>query len=374
MSTQSMLLLGAGAAASLAAVWTLAGFSESSNMRFTPRVIAAAAVGLLGEAAAYGRAPAELRSDLSLPLLFGIASVVALSVGAAKLEAALAEKDGPRVIRRAAGIVAGTFFGMAAVGASSLDLSASSLGHARSGWALMFALVAATVVVFWQRARYAGAGLLALGQRALILGLVAVALLAGARLSVAASPAPKTNPPPAAVASVVEAAPSVAAAPEALASAVPSSSGMPVPSGAAAASGAGVAGGAAVPSGAAAASAVPAPSGAASVPPVVGGQPGVIQVETITTRGMLEADARGGVQRRMERLQACLADPKNQQSGSLTLKVGIDPSGSVGYSKATGGDLIGTPLATCLLPVFYKMGFAAPASGNAGFDITLRSP
>ena len=49
-------------------------------------------------------------------------------------------------------------------------------------------------------------------------------------------------------------------------------------------------------------------------------------------------------------------------------------SGSVSYSKATGGDLSGTPLGACLLAVFYKMGFAAPASSGATFEITLRIP
>src|SRR4051812_1230266 len=100
MSTPSTLLLCAGAAASLAGVWTLAGLSEKSTMRSTPRVLAAAAIGLLGEAIVYGRSPAELRGELALPLLFGLASVVALAVGAAKIEAALADKDGARVVRR----------------------------------------------------------------------------------------------------------------------------------------------------------------------------------------------------------------------------------------------------------------------------------
>src|SRR5690349_9621402 len=148
MSTPSTLLLCAGAAASLAGVWTLAGLSESSPMKSTPRVVAATSLGLLGAAIVYGRSPAELRGELSLPLLFGCTSVFALAVGAAKIEAALSEKDGPRVVRRAAGIVAGTFFGMAAIGAASFDLSSGSLAQARLGWALMFALVAATVIVF----------------------------------------------------------------------------------------------------------------------------------------------------------------------------------------------------------------------------------
>jgi hypothetical protein len=116
------------------------------------------------------------------------------------------------------------------------------------------------------------------------------------------------------------------------------------------------------------ASAAPAPAAAPS------GAPGELQVEAVTTRGMLEADARGGVQRRITKLQACLAEPTNQQSGALSLKIGIDSAGSVSYSKATGGDLVGTRLAACLLPVFYKMGFAAPASSSAHFEITLRAP
>jgi hypothetical protein len=75
----------------------------------------------------------------------------------------------------------------------------------------------------------------------------------------------------------------------------------------------------------------------------------------------------------MPKLQACLEDANNQQSGALSLKIGIDGAGSVAYAKATGGDLVGTPLAACLLPVFYKMGFASPPS-TAYFEITLRSP
>jgi len=83
---------------------------------------------------------------------------------------------------------------------------------------------------------------------------------------------------------------------------------------------------------------------------------------------------RGGVTRRMDKLQACLVDPKNQAKGALSLKIGVDPSGSVTYSKALGGDLSGTPLGTCLLAVFYKMGFAAKGVTGATFEISLRVP
>lgn len=341
-----MLLLCAGAAASLAGVWTLAGLSESSALRVTPRVMGATAVGLVGEALLYGRSPAELRGELALPLLFGTASVLALAVGAAKIEAALAEKDGARVVRRAGGILIGSFFGMAAVGAASLDLRGTSLSHAQLGWALMFGLVASSLIVFSQRARYAGVGLVALGQRAWLLAVAAIALLAGARLTVAA-PAKQAPAAPVVSAPVVEATPNVEATAAPSAAPAPSVEATAAPSAAA------------VPSIAASA---PAPTGKSE-----------LIIEAVKVRGMLEADARGGVSRRMERLQACLAEPKNQVAGSVTIKVGLDAAGSVAFSRASDGELKDSPLAACLVPVFYKMGFAAPVSGNSGFEITLRA-
>ena len=316
-------------------------------------MIVAALTGLFGEVLLYGRAPAELRAELSLTLLFGTASVLSLVVGAAKIEAALADKDGPRAVRRVSGILAGSFFGMAAVGAASLDLSSVSLVHARLGWSLMFAFVASVMVVFAERGRYVGAGFLALGQRAAVLALVGLALLVGARLTVAAplqslaAVRPAVHAvvamEPSAKVSTVASAPEAASAPAALPSSAPEA---PV------------------------GSAAPPPSAAAAPP----GKPGQIEIASVTSRGLLEADARGGVQRRLDRLQACVDEPKNQQRGVISLKVGVDASGSVGYARLTGGELSGTPLANCLLLVFYKMGFAAPASNNAGFDITLRAP
>jgi len=356
MSTPSTLLLCAGAAASLAGVWSLAGLSESSPLRSTPRVVAATSLGLLAAAIVYGRSPEELRGELSLPLLFSGASVLALSVGAAKIEAALLEKDGPRVVRRASGIVAGTFFGMAAVGAASLDLSSGSLVQARLGWVLMFALVVATLITFAGRARYAGVGLLALGKRSLALLFVALALLVGARLTAAATPAPPPAPtpevqavpaPPASVeAAAPEAAPSAALSAEA--AVAPPASADPVDA-----------------VGSAAPAATPAEDAAESGP---------VRIEALSVRGLQEADARGGVTRRMDRLEACLAEPKNAQKGTLSLRIVIDTSGSVAVSRATGGDLDGTPLGACLLAVFYKMGFAVKGTASASFEITLRVP
>src|SRR5687767_6595885 len=107
MSTQSMVLLCAGATASLAGVWSLAGLSERSSLHATPRALGVVGVGLVGVAAVYQRAPAALRGELSLPALFGAVSVLALAAGAAKLDAALVDRDGPRAKRRAAGLIAG---------------------------------------------------------------------------------------------------------------------------------------------------------------------------------------------------------------------------------------------------------------------------
>jgi hypothetical protein len=290
-----------------------------------------------------------MRGDLGLPALFGLTSVLALTAGAAKLDAALLERDGARAVRRAAGLLVGSLLGMAAVAAVSLELVLTSLEHARLGWAYMLPIVAGLLAVFANRSRLAGAGALLLGARALVVVAVGLVLLLGARTTVApkSARAPVVPARPAAAREPVPA-PTPAPTAEAAASAAPS---------------------AAVPIASAAPSSTGAPSAAGPA-----GSPGELQIESVVSHGLLEADARGGVARRFDKLQACLTDPKHQQSGALTLKVGIDASGSVHYCKPTGGDLVGTPLAACLLPAFYKMGFAAPATGDAYFEITLRSP
>jgi hypothetical protein len=76
--------------------------------------------------------------------------------------------------------------------------------------------------------------------------------------------------------------------------------------------------------------------------------------------------------RRIKRLEACVSSDSTKASGSLTFKVGIDDRGGITYSKIIGGDLEHAPVASCLLSVFYKMGFAAPRSGSATIKITLR--
>jgi hypothetical protein len=355
MSTPSMVLLGAGMAASLAGVWALAGLSERSGMRSTPRVVAATAIGVLGLAALYGRAPAALRASLSLPALFGAVAVLALGAGAAKLDAALGARDGARAVRRAAGLLGGTFLGMASVAAVSFELLLSSLAQARFAWACMLPAVASALIVFAQRGRLAGAGAIFLGKRGLLLGLLGLVLVVGLRLLV--TPASAATRPASARAELPASPATEAAAPEAAVPAAPPA----VAIGAEASGGVG----AIAPAGADAA-AIPASGGGP------GGAAGELQIEAVTARGMLEADAHGGVQRRIGKLQACLAEPSNQQSGTLSLKIGIDAAGSVSHSKAIGGDLVGTPLAACLLAVFYKMGFASPASSSASFEITLR--
>jgi hypothetical protein len=341
-----MVLLCAGAACSLAGVWALAGLSERSNMRSSGRVLGAAALGLLALPMLYFMSPAASRAGLLLPLLFGVASMIALAVGAAKLDAALAEKDGPRALRRAAGLIAGSALSMAAIAAVSVELLGTLPIAARFGWACMVPLTAAAVVVFAQRTRLAGGGALALGPRALVLSVAALMLLGIARFTV--RPQPMESPPTPA-ATVLGDAP---APPPPPVEPLPAEPAAPPLS----------------------ASAVPAPAPSLSAAPPAAGAPGELLIETVVSKGLLEADARGGVQRRFERMQACLAEPANQQNGALTLRITLDAGGSVTHVRPTGGELVDTPLAVCLLPVFYQMGFAAPAAGGGHFEITLRAP
>lgn len=359
-----MLLLGASAAAGLASVWMLAGLSEKSALKPTPRALSALALGWAVDAVFYFRIPESVRGDLALPLLFAFVSVLSLAVGAGKLDAALAERNGPRVVRRAAGIVAGALFGIVAVGAASLDLGRTALALSRVGWTLMFGLVLATLLVFVARARYAGAGLLSLGSRALVPCLSVLALLYAARHA-AASPSALslrqqtvTATQPARATESLGEAQTTPAASVALAStpAAPAASSIaetpPAPS----------------------AAAPPVASGESASPHAAVAAPGPISIDALTAHGMFEADARGGVERRKDRLEACVAAAQDPHAGTLALKVGVDVSGSVTYSRVTGGELAGTPLATCLLSVFYKMGFAATSSSGGHFQITLRVP
>jgi hypothetical protein len=364
MSTPSLLLQCAGAASGLAAVWSLAGLSESSKAQLSSRVFAAAAFGVALCGLVVLRAPAGARSALGLPLLFAISSVLALALGAAKLDSALLLRDGKGAVRRASGLVLGSFLAMTAIGAASLSLSASSLAEVRVAWTLMFAIVAATSIVFAGRLRYTTAGVLALGPRLLLVLLLAVGILAGARAAstAAAARARAMVPPPVAI-SIATEQPSIAPSPPVVASAAPSAGVVVAASSAAPAASVGTA------------PTAPAPSvSVAPAAPAAPGAVGQLQIDSISTRGMLEADARGGIARRFQKLQDCVAEPANQQHGVITLKVSIDASGGVTYSRATGGDLAGTPLGSCLLSVFYKMGFAAPSSGSSSFEITLRAP
>ncbi len=335
----------------------MAGMSESSGLRGTPRVLGVAVLALAGLAGAHFAAPSWLRAELLLPGLFGLVSVLSLVAGAAKLEDAVESKEGPRALRRAAGLLVGSLLGIAALGAASLELLVSSPSHARWGWAHALPLVAGVLLVFAQRTRLIGSAALALGRPALVLSSLGLLGLVGARVLVVPQ-----GRAPVAEASLAPAAPVLAAKPElepVLAPAVevkPAvSAGEPV---------------SALPS-ASAAPLLPAP-------PSSLGSPGSadLQIEALVTKGMLEADVRGGVMRRFALLEACVGAEASRPAGSLTLKVGIDEAGSVAYSRVVeaegAGELAGSSLAKCLLPVFYRMGFAAPRVGAASFSITLR--
>jgi hypothetical protein len=371
MSTASIVLLAAGLAASLAGVWALSGLSERSSLRGSPRVLLSLALGLSGLAGLYRWAPVALRADLSLPIFFGTVSVLGVAVGGAKLDGALAEKNGPRALRRAAGLVLGSYLGMAAVAAVSLELVLRSLVLARFGWSFMLPTVAAALVTFAERGRLAGAAGKSLGARGLVLAGCGLLALAGGRWLVSpalhaephqshtelAASGPAPEPPLAAAIIAAPAAPEpVASQPAPSIAAEPPSPDLPLA--------------------ASAAESAAAPAPAVTEQPGVAlpeGASGQLQIDSITARGMLEADARGGITRRLDRLEACLAEPKQRQSGLVTFKLVVDTSGSVTFNRAIGGDLVDSPLAACLMPIFYKLGFATPAATGATVVVTLRS-
>jgi hypothetical protein len=115
-------------------------------------------------------------------------------------------------------------------------------------------------------------------------------------------------------------------------------------------------------SGVAPAQVSPAPSSAARA--------GELRLEFADTRNIFEADARGGMERRIAKLEACAAERSNLH-GALTLRVGIDDTGSVKYAAPIGGNLAATPLADCLLGHVYRMGFASPRTPSASFTVTI---
>ncbi|MEO6600272.1 MAG: hypothetical protein ABIQ16_10395 [Polyangiaceae bacterium] len=352
MSLSSFVLFSTGALAGVLSLRSLAGWSEPSSLRSGARVIGSAVLGGAALVAVQLGAGAPLRLRL-LPLaLFSLLAVLSVAFGAARMDAAVAERQSARAVRRASGILSGAFLGMLAIGALTLALASTEANLGRPAWSHVLPLLASVLVAFAARTRLAGAGALALGQRGLWRGVLGLAALVVGRYALV--PRPLAPAPREAAARVApsEVALGAPALPSSVADAAPSADSAPP-------------------------SVVPAPETspptAPSAAPATAEGPGeIVQIEALELHGMPGLDARGGVMRRIKKLEACVNSDSTKASGSITFKVGIDDQGGVTYLKNIGGDLEHTPVASCLSLAFYKMGFAPPLSGSATIKITLR--
>jgi len=337
-------------------VWLL-GPGGLQARRFSSRVGLALFVGLLGLAPTL----AFRQASAIGPALLAVSSLGALALGASQLEAAVALRDNLRAARIASNLLTGVWLGLCAIAAASLALSASTLAlavqgkapageawvaamsAARLSWLHTFPLVGAALVVFAGRLQLAGLGAATSLGSALPVALIAAVGIVGGRhglrndaqimAEAAAVPLPSRM-----------ARPQLAPAPS-----VVSSAERPEP----------------VPP---PASAAPAPS--AAVPPAATGRP--IAIEALTATGILEADARTGIERRMKLLDECAAKTPLTQPGTLRSRVFIDPNGSVLAVKPLGGEHADTPFAQCAMLSYYRMGFASKGT-SASFEVTLRA-
>jgi hypothetical protein len=99
---------------------------------------------------------------------------------------------------------------------------------------------------------------------------------------------------------------------------------------------------------------------------------GTIAVDSIEATGILEKDARGGLERRMNLLEECVTTSGLAKTGTLSARLSVDANGSVPTLRITGGDLEGTPFAVCAMRAFYRTGFASGGS-PASIELTLRA-
>lgn len=330
------------------------------------RVAAALFIGVLGWAAGVRVGKVEAL----LPAVLAIVAIGSLVTGASRLEASVrsrAERTSPI---SAALVLSGAWLAVAAIGVASFTLSAIDVraqftaelppdwplaSHkARFGWFHAVPLVAAALIVFLGRFGLAGLGLKRIGGPWFSVALGGAVFVAGTRYGLPATfrfvPAGGAAGPEKAVATQR---PAAVPPPRTSAPLEPSTSapapGSPAPSASAAAE-------------------IGAPD--PSAPDTSGSE--LIHIESLTANGILEKDARGGLLRRMNLLEECATKSDLSAPGTLSARLSIDENGSVPTLRITGGDLVGTPFAVCVMKAFYRTGFA---SGNASafIELTLRA-
>jgi hypothetical protein len=347
-------------------------------LRFSPRVIAALALGLTGLVFAVVSARRGPQTLTIVPIL-ALVAVIASSIGAAVLEFAAIERNRLQEARLARDLLTGTFLSMAAIACASLAVAAGSIAQshnpmsadttwnaailaARLAWLHVFAVTLPLIIVFMRRTELAGLGTLAATGNWPTLVLVCVAGIGWARYQLSASAEDVFS---AAQRTAVRAA--VTPKPELVGVSLPAAA--PVePSEVAPSAAIEDAGNPAVPDAKDARhkdSVTPQLETASD-----GAPPSRIRIGGVKVEGMHEADAYGGVERRFNLLDECLKK-HGEDSGELTAKVTIDEKGSVTRVVPTEGNMQETKLGQCLMLSFYRMGFAAAKSGTATFVLSL---
>ena len=334
---------------------------ESTWERISPRLAWACAVGGLGLLAVL---PSALRGPrgASFPTILALSSMIAVGLCALALEPLA--RHGPRdraaaIVRR---LLGGAWLGVAAIAAASLAGAAASLlawsraGHVRLGawgaaelagrlgWLQALPLIGMLLVIFAGRTKLAGFATLSAGGRWVGVALAAGLSLGAGRLVLSqerdrvtaqadmearAAPTPPGPPPLASSAvalpsaAVAESAPIASASASAMAEADP-------------------------------------PAGA------------LVKVEAIEVNGVLEASASTILERRRNLLESCAARDRLEEAATLSVRVVVATSGGAASVTPISGDLMGTPLADCLVRAFYHMGFPPPLSKPATVVLTLR--
>jgi hypothetical protein len=343
---------------------------ESAIVSF--RVAAALFVGVLGWAASVRIG----RLQALLPAALAIVALGSLVTGASRLEVHLRDRAGRTSPFSAGLMLSGAWLAIAAIAVASFAHAAIQVqgaleadatidwalatSKARLGWFHAFPLIAAVLSLFVGRFRVAGLGASRVGAPFFPVVLACVVFVAGTRfglpatLSLGAGGALRGEPrtrvtPPQVVEVARDAAPSPAQPAPPAASAAPVSS--------------------------VALEAGPAPVDDAgpSVPEAAPGPSSeTIAIETIEATGILEKDARGGIERRMNLLEECVTTSRLAKTGTLSARLSVDANGSVPTLRITGGDLEGSPFAVCAMRAFYRTGFASGGS-PASIELTLRA-
>jgi peptidoglycan/LPS O-acetylase OafA/YrhL len=160
MGALSVTLQGSAAAGWFVAAAWLAGYSESSQGRWSARVVAAFAVLVLGTLAVQLAAGAAGHS-LVMIVPFALGTALALLAGATKLERALQQTERDRALRRAKGLLAGAFLSLVALSLATLASALAASTSARWVWLHALPIVSGVACVFAGRARWLGLAALA---------------------------------------------------------------------------------------------------------------------------------------------------------------------------------------------------------------------